>query len=193
MTFDVDMYTITVRKEQTEDGLLFVGRVAEIPDVMALGENYKEAYEMARNVVSDLYDAAVEEGRAFPKPAETKSTDYSGRFTLRLAKSLHRQLDAAAQAEHVSMNQFAITAITAAVYARMAFPDIDVPTPVATKSAAATSTVKFVTYSYGYDTHIGDSDDVELPISWAADEVDVMAQPAALPFVYKEATLSQNE
>lgn len=118
MTFDVDTYSITVRKEKTADGDFFVGRVAELPDVISVGEDYHEAYEMVRNVVADLHDAAIKENRLFPGPLEVKSDEYSGRITLRIPVTLHHGIATWADDEGVSINHVISSTLSAAVATR---------------------------------------------------------------------------
>jgi hypothetical protein len=49
MKFDPEAYTITIRKEEIDDEILYVGRVAEFPNISV----YEEDFETARNLIID--------------------------------------------------------------------------------------------------------------------------------------------
>ena len=49
MRFDPEAYSITIRKEEIDDEILYVGRVAEFPNISV----YEEDFETARNLVID--------------------------------------------------------------------------------------------------------------------------------------------
>jgi hypothetical protein len=111
---DPKRYSICIRLE-TEDGTdSYVGTVAELPDVLVCEDSYEEAYSAVLGVVSDLQDIAAESGRPFPVPvSKSLEAEYSGRVTLRLGKSLHRDISLMADADGVSLNSWICEAITA--------------------------------------------------------------------------------
>ena len=111
---DPKRYSICVRLE-TEDGTdSYVGTVAELPDVLVCEDSYEEAYSAVLGVVADLQDIAKESGRPFPVPVSKRhEAEYSGRVTLRLGKSLHRDISLMADADGVSLNSWICEAITA--------------------------------------------------------------------------------
>ena len=53
-------------------------------------------------------ESALEDGIEIPEPDTSLDTDYSGRFSVRLPKSLHRALSEKAKDENVSLNQLII-------------------------------------------------------------------------------------
>jgi len=53
-------------------------------------------------------EAALEEGSYIPEPAPADVGEYSGRFVVRIAKSLHRQLAQRAEQEGTSLNQLIV-------------------------------------------------------------------------------------
>lgn len=112
---DPSDYTITVRRFYEDGTHAFKATVRELPHVQGLGSTYAEAYEMALEAIEGLQEMAAEDGAPFPKPALESSTEWSGRVTLRLPKSLHRQATEVAEDEGVSFNQFLVTVITDAV------------------------------------------------------------------------------
>lgn len=111
MKFDAETYTITIRKEECDAEFLYVGRVAEFPNISA----YEDTFEAARALVIDsiqtLKKIADETQADFPIPYPVVSDEFSGRVTLRLSKSLHAQVSRLAAQEEISVNQYLVTAI----------------------------------------------------------------------------------
>lgn len=95
-------YTITV-KFMEEDGL-YRATIAELPDAKAYGDTSSEAYEMAIDTIETAAEAFEEMGRPFPQPIQEPDSDFSGRFTLRMPKTLHAALHNKADQEGVSLN-----------------------------------------------------------------------------------------
>jgi predicted HicB family RNase H-like nuclease len=104
MMIDPSKYTITVRKGLFDSEECFEARVAELPDVAEYADSFDEAYTLALDTIETTAAIFEQQGKAIPLPF-VPSDEYSGRVTLRLAKSLHRALANAAQSEVVSLNQ----------------------------------------------------------------------------------------
>lgn len=111
MNTDPHAYTITVRRGVFEGETLFEARVKELPDVAEYAETHQEAYELAVDTIATAAEAFAEQGRPFPPPQEP-ADDFSGRVTLRIPRSLHRALAAAAEEEGVSLNQHLVGVLT---------------------------------------------------------------------------------
>ncbi|PPK73898.1 putative HicB family RNase H-like nuclease [Methylobacter tundripaludum] len=103
--FDPSNYTITVRKDRFDGEDCFEARVAELPDVAEYADSFMEAYELAIDTIEVTEKIFSAQGKKMPKPVVQTDDDYSGRVTLRIAKSLHRALAQAANNEGVSLNQ----------------------------------------------------------------------------------------
>lgn len=101
---DATHYNITVRKGLFEGDMCFEARIAELPDIAEYADSYEEAYALAIDTIKVTAEMFAERGKPMPVPI-IPADDYSGRVTLRLAKSLHRALDRAAKEEGVSLNQ----------------------------------------------------------------------------------------
>ncbi|MGB7815848.1 MAG: toxin-antitoxin system HicB family antitoxin [Methylotenera sp.] len=114
MNFDPEAYTLTIRKELIDNELIYVGKVAELPDVVAFEDTYEEAHQILLDTISSLQEIADEQNRTFPAPFETED-EYSGRVTLRFTKSLHKSASLMAEREGVSLNQFLNTIVAEAV------------------------------------------------------------------------------
>ena len=101
---DASNYNITVRKGLFDGELCYEARVAELPDVTEYADSFDEAYALAIDTIDVTAEMFAAQGKAMPVPM-VPADDYSGRVTLRLAKSLHRSLAQAANNEGVSLNQ----------------------------------------------------------------------------------------
>lgn len=117
--FDASRYTISIKKIDEDGQILYQATVKELPDVGPYAENPHQAYELALDIIKTLNEMATEEGRHFPAPTETE-TEFSGRFTLRLPKTLHRKAAQLSDSEGVSLNQFFVSVIAESVGERKA-------------------------------------------------------------------------
>lgn len=97
-------YGITIRRIMDEEGVCFEARIRELPDLAEYADSIEEAYALAIDAIETTAEALSEQGRSMPLP-EQEASDYSGRITLRLPRSLHRELTRSARQEGVSLNQ----------------------------------------------------------------------------------------
>jgi len=117
--YDPNEYTVTSRRTTVDGEAVYEARVVELPDVVGYGETREEAETAAIESISGLQDLAREMGHTFPAPNPVPA-GYSGRVTLRVSRSLHRQVALLAHLEDVSLNQFINEAIAARVVERQA-------------------------------------------------------------------------
>lgn len=101
---EASKYNITVRKDWFDGEHCYEARVAELPDVAEYADSFEEAYALAIDTIEVTAEMLIAQGKAMPSPM-IPADEYSGRVTLRLAKSLHRSLAQAADKEGVSLNQ----------------------------------------------------------------------------------------
>lgn len=101
---DASKYNITVRKDWFDGEHCYEARVAELPDVAEYADSFEEAYALAIDTIEVTAEMLAVQGKGMPTPM-VPADEYSGRVTLRLAKSLHRSLAQAADMEGVSLNQ----------------------------------------------------------------------------------------
>ena len=94
-------YTIELIRE---DATTWFARVAELPGCMTEGDSAADAVDMIQDAMAGWIELALEDGRAIPEPKLLE--EFSGKFVVRVPKSLHRDLVAAAAREEVSLNQF---------------------------------------------------------------------------------------
>lgn len=96
-------YRIIIQKDP--DGGFF-SEVEELEGCMSQGETYEEAYSNILEAMEGWLEVALEIGKEIPEP-ESESK-YSGKFILRIPKSLHKKLAIKAKNENVSLNQYAV-------------------------------------------------------------------------------------
>lgn len=85
------------------------GYVIEFPDLkgcLTQADTLDEVALMAEEVRSLWIEAAYEHGIDIPLPSYPE--EYSGKFVLRLPRSLHRKLAESAEREGVSLNQYVV-------------------------------------------------------------------------------------
>lgn len=83
------------------------GYVAYIPDLsgcITQADHLNELAEMIEDAKAGWIDLALQDGKEIPEP---DTEEYSGRFNLRIPKSLHKDLVVKAKDENVSLNQMA--------------------------------------------------------------------------------------
>lgn len=103
-------YTIELIRE--EDATWFA-RVVELPGCLSAGDSAEDAAGMIQDAMAGWIELALEDGRSIPEPKPRE--EYSGKFVVRVPRSLHRDLVEAAAKEQVSLNQFIATELARAV------------------------------------------------------------------------------
>ena len=84
----------------------FVGYIPELKGCITQGETREEVLEMLEDAEKCWMEAAIEENYPIPEPVDAEA--FSGRFNLRIPKSLHKKLAITAREEGVSLNQLAL-------------------------------------------------------------------------------------
>lgn len=97
-----------------EDGV-FVASVPELEGCFADGDSVEDALATLEQVLLEWLELAVEESEAIPEPRRQSSELYSGRFSVRVPRSLHRSLSERAAAEGSSLNQLVAVLLSAGV------------------------------------------------------------------------------
>jgi antitoxin HicB len=106
-------HIVLVRDEDENGNVGYVAEVQELPGCISQGETVEEAYESIQDAMVGWITVALEDGKEIPEPAEEPRA--SGRFLVRGPKTLHAELMRTAEQEGVSLNQFVIAALAAAV------------------------------------------------------------------------------
>ena len=99
-------YHIIIRYVTDESGSYYFASVQEFEGCMSHGGTYAKAFENIQEAMEGWIETKIENN--FPVPAPFEENQYSGKFVLRLPKSLHARLAAEAEKEGVSLNQYAL-------------------------------------------------------------------------------------
>ena len=97
-------YRMEIVEDSDEGG--FVASYPDLPGCISCGETVEAAAANAQDAKRAWLEAAMEDGIAIREPDSLD--DYSGRFKLRIPKSLHRSLAEHSQREGISMNQYCV-------------------------------------------------------------------------------------
>ncbi len=112
--FDPSEYTIIVKKQIVDEKLQFAAQAIEFPYLYVCGDTFQEAYESAIETIAEFHEDAEEDGDKLPDPL-VLADQYTGRITLRMPKSLHKQVDILSQVDGTSLNQFIVNAVSSTV------------------------------------------------------------------------------
>ncbi len=103
-------YTIELMPEP--QGGWFVS-VRELPGCMSQGDTPEEAIEMIQDAMRGWIEVSLEDGDTIPEPRPLE--DYSGKFVVRVPRSLHQDLVETADREGISLNQYINVALARSV------------------------------------------------------------------------------
>ena len=98
-------YPILIEKIYDEGELLFTASIKELPGLVVYGESLEEIYDEIELAKVDWIEANLEWGREIKEPLTNSLEEYSGKVTLRLPKTLHRDVKERSDIEGVSLNQ----------------------------------------------------------------------------------------
>ena len=99
-------YTRLVQEMNDETGHYFYGRILELDGCQTTAESLAELYEELNEIMESYLEIKLEHNLPIPLPASAEK--YSGKFVVRLPKTLHQRLSIEAEQEGVSLNQLAL-------------------------------------------------------------------------------------
>jgi len=99
-------YHIIIQHITDESGSYYFARVGEFDGCMSHGDTYTDAFENIQEAMELWIEGKLEGG--FPVPLPVDESKYSGKFVLRIPKTLHAHLAMEAENEGVSLNQYAL-------------------------------------------------------------------------------------
>lgn len=137
-------YRIEVARESGNHGIAWRATVDELPGCVSQGNTPEEALTQLRSVMESWFTKAIAERREIPlpageAPAPRSSRGHNGRFLIRMPKTLHEQLAAAAERENVSLNRF-LTERLAASLLEASSDSGHAPSPAGEPSSPAAAT-----------------------------------------------------
>ena len=99
-------YKYPIKIEYNTEDNDYIVTVPDLPGCSAFGDTPEEAAHEAQTAIELWLDSARQIGKPIPEPS--RHEDYSGKFNLRIPKSLHHALADRAQDEGISLNQLAL-------------------------------------------------------------------------------------
>ena len=99
-------YHIVIQYITDESGSYYFATVREFDGCMSHGDTYTEAFENIQKAMELWIEAKLEGGFQVPLPMD--DNQYSGKFVLRIPKTLHARLAMEAEKEGISLNQYAL-------------------------------------------------------------------------------------
>lgn len=103
-------YKIEIAPEP--DGSGFTATIPALKGSVAFGETIEEALETIDDVKRNWIEIALERGWQVPEPVPEELREYSGKFSLRLPRYLHRRLSDMAEQEGTSLNQLIVAMLS---------------------------------------------------------------------------------
>ena len=99
-------YNILIKKMDDESGQYYYGKVLELDGCQSDGDTIEELEVNIREAMHGWISVKLEYGHPVPEPIA--SDDYSGKFIVRVPKSLHERLALKAKKEGISLNQYVL-------------------------------------------------------------------------------------
>ena len=102
-------YPVAIERISEEDGGGFFASISLLPGCMSDGETLEEAYGNIEDAKKEWLASMLERRMSIPEPMGKE--EFSGKFLVRLPKSLHRTLAQISKREGVSLNQYVTSAL----------------------------------------------------------------------------------
>ena len=99
-------YNIVIRHIKDDSGEYYFVTVQELDGCMSDGLTLEDAYINIQEAMEGWIETKLDAGLPIPKPIDVNN--YSGKFIVRLPKTLHQRLAIEAEKEGVSLNQYAL-------------------------------------------------------------------------------------
>ena len=99
-------YNYIVKPIEDESGSYYHAYVLELDGCQSTGSTFQDAYVGLLDAMEGWLETKLEAGVRIPEPLDADR--FSGKFVVRLPKSLHHRLAVEAEKEGVSLNQYAL-------------------------------------------------------------------------------------
>ena len=110
-------YPSQITKIDEADGGGFLIEVPMLKGCMSDGDTVEEAYNNLEEAKKEWFTYMLENNLAIPEPADTA---YSGRFVVRIPKTLHKIITEQSKREGLSLNQYVANVLAFAAGQRAA-------------------------------------------------------------------------
>ena len=99
-------YNYIIQPINDESGTYYYAKILELDGCQSTGETFEEAFKNVKEAMQGWIETKLENGFDIPLPVGYEN--FSGKFVIRIPKSLHYRLSVAAEQEGVSLNQYAL-------------------------------------------------------------------------------------
>ena len=99
-------YTRLVQEMNDESGHYFYGRILELDGCQTTADTLNELYVSLNEIMESYLEIKIE--NQLPIPIPETAEKYSGKFLVRLPKTLHQRLAIEANKEGISLNQLVL-------------------------------------------------------------------------------------
>ena len=103
-------YPVQLTHQIDDDDEYWLAEILDLPGCMSDGNDPNEALENIEDAKRLWIETQLEDGYEVPEP--TPSREYSGKFLVRMPKSLHSRLAMQAKREGLSLNQFVVSLLS---------------------------------------------------------------------------------
>jgi predicted RNase H-like HicB family nuclease len=123
-----------------EESGTYTAQILEFPGCIAQGASPAEAYERLEIAAESWIEGALEMQQEIPPPSA--DVRFSGRFALRLPRTLHRQAAQLADVEGTSLNQFIVSTLAEKVGAVSLYRGLEQKLQASIAKSSAVSTIE---------------------------------------------------
>ncbi len=102
--------SLSYKIELYQDHGAFVAEIPDLPGCITQGDSMEEAISSINEAKILWLETAIDRGITIPEPRQLDG--YSGKFLLRMPKSLHARLAGQATDEGVSLNQYVVSLLS---------------------------------------------------------------------------------
>lgn len=106
-------YNFITSYMEDETGKYYYGRVLELDGCQSTADTIDELYNNLYEAMEGWIETKLENGFEVPVPVGAEG--YSGRFNVRIPKSLHQRLVIEAEKEGVSLNQYILYKLSGSI------------------------------------------------------------------------------
>lgn len=99
-------YNYIIKPISDESGDYYYAHILELDGCQTTGDTFEDVYANLKEAMEGWIEARLEGGFDIPMPVGYE--DFSGKFIVRIPKSLHYRLAIEAQKEGISLNQYAL-------------------------------------------------------------------------------------
>ena len=103
-------YPVQLTQQREDDDAYWLAEILDLPGCVSDGVTPDEAIENLEDAKQLWIETQLEDGLEVPEP--TQADDYSGKFLVRMPKTLHRRLAEQAKRERISLNQHVIVLLS---------------------------------------------------------------------------------